>query len=70
MNDEETSGPPVPEEGPVRRRRVVLRRGGHSPTGPTAANMSGLPASVTVSDPPTVPAPQAPDDADDEGSAT
>jgi len=69
MNDDEqeTAAAPQPEEPPARRRRTVRRRGGYMATGPVATAMGVPPASVTTSDQPAVPAPEA-QDADDEGA--
>lgn len=66
-DEEETAVAPQPEEPRARRRRTVRRRGGYMATGLTARAMAVPPASVTISDQPAGPAPEA-QDADDEGA--
>ena len=65
--EEETEVAPGLEPAPARRRRTVRRRGGYTPTGQLAMDMAVPPASVTISDQPAVPAPEA-QDTDDQGA--
>jgi hypothetical protein len=69
-DEEETTVAPQPEEPPARRRRrTVRRRGGYTRTGQSATAMAAPPASVTISDQPAVPVPEAQDDADGDQGA-